>query len=59
MKQQYLIPLNKHKIQCLCFEKPKKLNIDATHIAVCFSITGVRKKSFRDSDCLTFIKNKS
>ena len=33
--------LNKRKIQTLCFQKPQKLNINATYIAVCFSITGV------------------
>ena len=40
MNQQYLIfPLNKRKIQRQCFQKPQKLNINATYIAVC--ITGV------------------
>ena len=42
MNQQYLIfPLNKRKIQRLRFQKPQKLNINATYIAVCFNITGV------------------
>ena len=42
MNQQYLIfPLSKRKIQRLCLQKPQKLNINATYIAVCFSITGV------------------
>ena len=43
MNQQYLIfPLNKRKIQRLqCFQNPQKQNINATYIAVCFSITGV------------------
>ena len=42
MNQQYLIfPLNKRKIQRQCFQKPQKLKINATYIAVCFSITGV------------------
>ena len=36
MNQQYSIfPLNKRKIQRLCFQKPQKLNINATYIAVC------------------------
>ena len=26
-------------MQRLCFQKPQKLNINATYIAVCFSIT--------------------
>ena len=35
--------LNKRKIQRQCFQKPQKLNINATyiHVAVCFNITGV------------------
>ena len=42
MNQQYLVfPLNKRKIQRLCFQKFQKLYIYATYIAVCFSITGV------------------
>ena len=42
MNQHYLIfPLNKRKIQSLCSQKPQKLNINATYIAVCFSIAGV------------------
>ena len=36
-----IFPLNKRKIQRLCFQKPQKLSIIATYIVVCFTITGV------------------
>ena len=34
-------PLNKRKLQRLCFQETQKLNINVTYIAVCFSISGV------------------